>query len=61
MFDLESKLIALVENYGLMYLLEQNDITEEYVVRFLVEERLIHLEDYFNTDAEYEHWKEQEE
>jgi len=61
MFDLDSRITALVENYGLMYLLEQNDITEEFIVRFLVDERLIDLDDYFNTDAEYNHWKEQEE
>ena len=29
MFDFESKLRALVENYGLAYLLEDNEITEE--------------------------------
>jgi hypothetical protein len=61
MFDLESQLQALVENYGLAYLLEENEITEYYVIKFLVDEGMIDLRDYFNTDAEYEHWKEQEE
>lgn len=61
MFDYDSKLRALVENYGLMLLLEQNDITEERVIEWLIDERLIDLEDYFNTDAEMEHWKELEE
>lgn len=52
MFDFESKLRALVENYGLAYLLEDNEITEEFVIKFLIEERMISFEDYFNTDAE---------
>lgn len=60
MFDYESKLRALVENYGLLLLLEQNDISEEKVIEWLVDERLIDLEDYFNMDAELEHWKELE-
>lgn len=61
MFDLESKLKALVENYGLALLLEQNDISEYVVVLFLVEEGYIDLEDYFNLDAELEEWKRIEE
>lgn len=61
MFDYDSKLRALVENYGLMLLLEQNDITEERVIEWLIDERLIDLEDYFNTDTEMEYWKELEE
>lgn len=61
MFDYDSKLIALVQNYGLAYLMEENEISEEYVVRFLVDEGLIDFDDYFNVDAEMEHWKEQEE
>ena len=61
MFDLDSKLRALVENYGLMLLLEQNDISEYLVIEWLVDEELIDLDDYFNFDAEMEHWKEQEE
>lgn len=60
MFDYESKLRALVENYGLMLLLEQNDITEERIIEWLVDERLIDLDEYFNMDAELEHWKELE-
>jgi len=61
MFDFESKLRALVENYGLAYLLEDNEITEEFVIKFLIEERMIIFEDYFNTDAEMQYWKEMEE
>jgi hypothetical protein len=61
MFDFESKLRALVENFGLAYLLEDNEITEEFVIKFLIEERMINFEDYFNTDAEMQYWKEMEE
>jgi hypothetical protein len=61
MFDFESKLRALVENYGLAYLLEDNEITEEFIIKFLIEERMISFEDYFNTDAEMQYWKEMEE
>ena len=61
MFDFGSKLRALVENYGLAYLLEDNEITEEFVIKFLIEERMISFEDYFNTDAEMQYWKEMEE
>ena len=61
MFDLESKLNALIENYGLASLLEQNDISEYVVVLFLVEEGYIDLADYFNLDAELKEWKRIEE
>ena len=61
MFDFESKLRALVENYGLMLLLEQNEITEEFVIRFLVDEKLIDFDDYINVDAEMQEWKRIEE
>tara|TARA_R110000868_G_scaffold101092_1_gene278335 strand:+ start:6366 stop:6551 length:186 start_codon:yes stop_codon:yes gene_type:complete len=60
MFDFNSKLEALVENYGLELLLEQNDITPEFIIRFLIDEKLIDLNDYFNTDVEMEQWKELE-
>jgi|TARA_R110000803_G_scaffold29927_4_gene67891 hypothetical protein len=60
MFDFNSKLEALVENYGLELLLEQNDITPEFIIRFLIDEKLINLNDYFNTDVEMEQWKELE-
>jgi hypothetical protein len=61
MFDLESKITALFENYGLMLLLEQNDISEEFVIKMLVLEGLIDTKDYFNLDAELEEWKRIEE
>jgi len=61
MFDLDSKLRALVENYGLELLLEQNEISERLIVEHLVDEGLIDLDDYFNLDAEMAEWKRVEE
>jgi hypothetical protein len=61
MFDFDSKIRALVQNYGLELLLEQNEISEEFVVSWLVEEKRIDVEDYFNLDAELEEWKRIEE
>mgnify|MGYP003648239320 CR=1 FL=1 len=61
MFSLDSKIAALVEDFGLTFLLEQNDITEEFIVKYLIEEGLISLEDYFNLDAEFAEWKRYEE
>lgn len=61
MFDLDSRILALVENYGLQWLLEDNEITEEFVIRYLVDEGLIDPKDYFNTDAEMAEWERIEE
>ena len=61
MFDLESRIAALVENLGLTYVLEQIDLSEETVVRMLIDEGYLDLEDFFNTDAEMEYWKERDE
>jgi hypothetical protein len=61
LFTLDNKIEALVENYGIVLLLEQNEISEGTVVRFLVDEGLIDLDDYFNLDAEYDWWEEQTE
>lgn len=61
MFDLESQLEALVENYGLALLLEQNDISEYSIIKYLVTEGFINLDDYFNLDAERKEWKRVEE
>lgn len=61
MFDFDSKIRALVLNYGLELLLEQNEIPEEFVVQWLVEEKRIDIDDYFNLDAELEEWKRIEE
>jgi hypothetical protein len=61
LFTLDNKIEALVENYGIVLLLEQNEIAEGTVVRFLIDEGLIDLDDYFNLDAEYDWWEEQTE
>jgi|TARA_R100000664_G_C2759972_1_gene150525 hypothetical protein len=61
MFDFESKINALVENYGLSLILEQKEISEFHVIKLLVENDLVDLDDYFNLDNEYKAWKEQEE
>jgi hypothetical protein len=61
LFTLDNKIEALVENYGIVLLLEQNEIAEGTVVRFLVDEGFIDLDDYFNLDAEYDWWEEQTE
>ena len=61
MFDLDSKLRALVENYGLELILEQNEISERLIIEYLVDEKLIDLDDYFNLDAEMAEWKRIEE
>jgi|TARA_R110000796_G_scaffold11438_1_gene37972 hypothetical protein len=61
MFDLDSKIRALVENYGLGLILEQNEISERLIIEYLVDEKLIDLDDYFNLDAEMAEWKRIEE
>ena len=58
MFDEESKIQALVDNYGLNYLLEDNQISENFVVKYLIEEGMIELDNYFNFDAEMKEWME---
>ena len=47
-----NKIDILAEYYPLVDLLEQNDIDPSVVIRFLVEEDLIDLDDYFFEDAE---------
>jgi len=61
MFDLESKILALMENFGLALLMEQNDVSEYVVLQFLIDNGYIDLDDYFNLDAELEEWKRTEE
>jgi S-adenosylmethionine synthetase len=43
---------ALADNYPLEDLLEQNDIEAYVVVKYLVDEGLIDLEDYYFKDTE---------
>lgn len=61
MFDYSSKIAALADNYGLEVLIEQNEISEETIIRLLVDEGLIDFEDYFFLDVEYELWERMEE
>jgi hypothetical protein len=61
MFDLESKILALMDNFGLALLMEQNDVSEYVVLQFLIDNGYIDLDDYFNLDAELEEWKRTEE
>ena len=60
MFDHDSKIEALVGNYGLKLLMEQNDLDEEAIIRKLVDDGTINMNDYFYLDVEIKQWKEQE-
>jgi len=60
MFDHDSKIEALVNNYGLKLLMEQNDLDEEAIIRKLVDDGTINTNDYFYLDVEIKQWKEQE-
>jgi len=60
MFDFESQLEALA-NFGLRFLLDDNEIQDTVVLKFLVEEGLIDISDYVNLDEEHKAWKELEE
>ena len=60
MFDHDSKIEALVGNYGLKLLMEQNDLDEEAIIRKLVIDGTINMNDYFYLDVEIKQWKEQE-
>jgi hypothetical protein len=44
-----------------MLLLEQNEIPEDFIIRFLVDECLIDFDDYINVDEEMQEWKRAEE
>lgn len=57
MFDYESQLRALAENFGLEFLLEENDISEERVIDWLITEGLINPRDYINLEEEERWWK----
>nr|AIW56774.1 hypothetical protein [uncultured virus] len=53
----EDMIDALVNNYGLELLMEQNDLTEEDVIKHLVNAGLLDTEDYFYSDAEETIWE----
>ena len=61
MLDEESKIRALADNYDLEFLLEESDVRVIHVIKYLVDEGFLDLDDYFNFDAEIEEWRRLEE
>tara|TARA_R100001460_G_scaffold47467_1_gene85245 strand:+ start:12925 stop:13110 length:186 start_codon:yes stop_codon:yes gene_type:complete len=61
MFDEESKIRALADNYDLEFLLAESDVRVIHVIKYLVDEGFLDLDDYFNFDAEIEEWRRIEE
>jgi glyoxylate carboligase len=61
MLDEESKIRALADNYDLDFLLEESDVRVMHVIKYLVDEGFLDLDDYFNFDAELEEWRRLEE
>lgn len=61
MLDEESKIRALADNYDLEFLLEESDVRVIHVIKYLVDEGFLDLDDYFNFDAELEEWRRLEE
>ena len=49
---MQEKIDMLLLSYSLSDLLEDNDVSEEYVLLWLLENELINLEDYFNQEGE---------
>ena len=49
MFDYESKLDTLAEDFDLIWLLEENDISIRHVIKLLVEEGLIDPNKYIES------------
>ena len=52
MFDYESKLDTLAEDFDLIWLLEENDISIRHVIKLLVEEGLIDPNKYIDVSNE---------
>ena len=46
---MDQQIDMLLMSYELSDLLEENDVTEEYVVKLLIDLKLIKLEDYFDA------------
>lgn len=61
MLDEESKIRALADNYDLEFLLEESDVRVIHVIKYLVDEGFLDLDDYFNFDAELKEWRRLEE
>jgi len=49
----EDVIEKLVEDYGLSNILVQNDVSEQTVLKLLVAEGLVNLEDYIFEDVGY--------
>lgn len=45
----DQQLTMLVNSYGIEQVLLDNDIEQEYVLKLLIEEELLDLDDYFET------------
>lgn len=54
MFDLESKIRTLAQDFDLLWLLEENDIAVEHVIRLLIDEGLIDPNEHVDTTNEEE-------
>lgn len=50
MFDYKGQIDLMINSYGLLQLLDMNDITEDTVLELLVERGDIDLGDYFYQD-----------
>ena len=61
MLDEESKIRALADNYDLEFLLEESDVRVIHVIKYLVDEGFLNLNDYFNFDVELKEWRRLEE
>ena len=47
---MEEQIKLLMSSYSLELLMEENDITEESMVEYLVDSGLVDLEDYFDVE-----------
>lgn len=54
MFDLDSKIRTLSQDFDLEWLLEDSDISVEHVIRMLVDEGLLDPNEYVDTTNEEE-------
>jgi len=61
MFDLESKINALAEDYGMEAIMEMLDLTPYAVVKSLVESGLVDTDEIIRQTEEMDWWKELEE
>jgi hypothetical protein len=48
----EAEIKLLLDSYGLEGLLEENDITQEYVVKLLFREKMIKRSDFFEEEED---------